>query len=363
MKLLFVARLDEYSRSTYTIVKYVQAAQALGHDVAVFGETDGTLPEVPFSLDVHKFHFAIFIIRDPSDLPELPYLATLLDGIPRDRRVIIDLLGRYNPTIREEHDFNHLEKLDGHQGWEWLETFDAISERILQPCLIPLKENVHPFLFFAFEPNDVDRPYQTSTQAVRNWRESRDERPYGLMYVGHNWQRWTQLRPILEASGTLFDEVGQTCLIGWDWRRPPDWATAIGLQGATTDEKLLRTQRVEVHGPIRFSEVSQAYTKSQFSLVLIRPLYRHLGLVSNRVFESFVTDTLPLLGLPRSMILDIYGAAAERLILADEVREQLRDAISNPGPYWEAVLAVREHLSKHHSFVCRLKQLVGLLST
>ena len=34
-----------------------------------------------------------------------------------------------------EHDFNHLEKMDGHQGWEWIEGFKAVTDKIVQPTL------------------------------------------------------------------------------------------------------------------------------------------------------------------------------------------------------------------------------------
>ena len=58
---------------------------------------------------------------EPSGPVDLPYLAQLLDNVPKDRRVVIDPTGRFNETIRVDDDFNHLEKLDGHQGWEWID--------------------------------------------------------------------------------------------------------------------------------------------------------------------------------------------------------------------------------------------------
>src|SRR5438132_4203124 len=158
MKLLFVSKLDRFARAVSTITKYVQTGKALGHEVAVFGEQSSEITSVPYSLDVDKFDFAIFIIYGPWDFPDLPYLARLLDGMPRGRRVIIDCNGRYNETIRVEHDFNHLEKLDGHQGWEWIEGFEAVSDRILQPTLTPRRDDVIPFLFHGFDPGAVSRP-------------------------------------------------------------------------------------------------------------------------------------------------------------------------------------------------------------
>ncbi len=161
MKLLFVNHLARFARSTYTISRYAQVAGELGHEVAVFGEPNADAPSLPYSLDVARFDFALFVVHIPSDFPDLPYLARLLDQMPKERRIVIDCLGRYNDTVRIGHDFNHLEKMDGHQGWEWIEGFQAISDRILQPTLAPLRSDVRPFLFHGFDPSAVVRPYSS----------------------------------------------------------------------------------------------------------------------------------------------------------------------------------------------------------
>ena len=135
MKLLVISKLDRFARAASTITKYVQAGKALGHEVVVFGEQSAEFPSVPFSLDVTGFDRVVFVVYETKDFPDLPYLARLLDGVPRERRAIIDCSGRYNETVRVEHDFNHLEKLDSHQGWEWVEGFQAVSDKILQPTL------------------------------------------------------------------------------------------------------------------------------------------------------------------------------------------------------------------------------------
>ena len=56
--------------------------------------------------------------------------------------MVVDLWGRFNDTIRVDHDFNHLEKLDGHLGWEWEDAIRAVSGTILQPTLAPLRADV-----------------------------------------------------------------------------------------------------------------------------------------------------------------------------------------------------------------------------
>src|SRR5262245_5484667 len=151
MRLLVVSKLERFARAVSTITNYVRVGKALGHDVAVFGEQSSEGPAVPYSLDVRAFDFVIFVIYEAKDFPDLPYLARLLDAVPKDRRVVIDCGGRYNETVRVEHDFNHLEKVDGHQGWEWVEGIEAISDTVLQPTLTPLRPDVRPFLFHAFD--------------------------------------------------------------------------------------------------------------------------------------------------------------------------------------------------------------------
>src|SRR5260370_23041961 len=198
MKLFLISKLARSSRAINTIAQYSRVARKLGHEIAVFGEKQLDFPELQFSLDVHAFDIAIFIVYMPSDFPDLPYLANLLDGMPKSRRVIVDCTGRYNDTVRVEHDFNHLEKIDGHQSWEWIEAFQSIADCIVQPTLTPRRPDVGSFLFHAYDPSAVARPFRSAAEAARHWSEG--ERTYGAAYVGHNWQRRTQLRAFLENA-------------------------------------------------------------------------------------------------------------------------------------------------------------------
>ena len=155
MKLLLVVSVDPWTRSVSTVHKYVAAARSLGHEVAVYGPAHADLPDVPFTTELDGVDLALFVIQVPADFPDMPYLARLLDGIPRERRAVVDLWGRFNDTIRLEHDFNHLEKIDGHLGWEWEDAIQAASDTILQPTLAPLRPNVRSFLFHGYDPGSV----------------------------------------------------------------------------------------------------------------------------------------------------------------------------------------------------------------
>jgi hypothetical protein len=362
MKILLVSKLSHTARAVNTTAKYVEAGRALGHDVAVFGEHQSEPPALPASLDVKAFDFAVFVVYMPWDFPDLPYLARLLDSMPKERRVLIDCTGRYNDTVRVEHDFNHLEKMEGHQGWEWVEGFRAVSDRILQPTLRPLRDDVRPFLFHGFDPRAVARPYESAREAARAWAgDNVPAREFGVTYVGTNWQRWSQVRRFLEAVEPLRADLGRICLAGWDWDKRPDWAVQMGIQGVDTDPELLRRLGVETRPAIPYDQVIPFLGQARFSPVFHRPLFNQLGLVTNRTFETFGADTMPLLMLPDRYLEDIYGPAARPLAPGDDVAGRLRDMARRPEVYWDAVLRVRAHLAREHSFARRFKELLAIL--
>ncbi len=361
MRLLLVISVDPWTRSVATVHKYVAAGQALGHEVAVYGPAHPELPGVPFTTDLGGVDLALFAIQVPSDFPDMPYLAWLLDGIPRERRMLVDLWGRFNDTIRLEHDFNHLEKLDGHLGWEWEDAFRATSDVILQPTMAPVRANVGSFLFHGYDPGSVAKPYRSANEAAAAWRAAGPgEKPYGAMYVGSNWQRWTQLRPFLEAYGPVRDQVGKACLVGWDWGARPEWAEQSGIMGVDTDPALVARLDVEVGDGVRFDEIVGLLGKARFAPVFHRPLFRHLGLVTNRTFETLYADALPILMLPRDFVEAIYGPAALTLVPGDDLAAHLTDAMRRPEVYWDAVLETRAHLERHHAYARRFEELGSL---
>ena len=363
MKLLFVSKLDRFARAVSAITKYVQTGKALGHEVAVFGEQSSEITSVPYSLDVDKFDFAIFVIYGPWDFPDLPYLARLLDGMPKERRIIIDCTGRYNDTIRVEHDFNHLEKVDGHQGWEWIEGFQAVSDKILQPTLKPLRPDVHPFLFHGYDSSALVCSYNSPEEAAGAWNgDGAASKPYGMVYVGHNWQRWSQMSHFLEAVEPLKDRLGPICLRGWDWDKRPDWAIEHGLQGVDVDLALLQRLAVETGWGIPFDQVVELVSKGRFSPVLHRPLFNHLGLVTTRTFETFCSDTIPILMLPEHLVDAIYSADARPLAPREDIAGKLNDMMHQPEVYWDAVLKTRAYLAQHHSYHQRFKELLAILN-
>lgn len=360
MKLLLVTACDPWTRSVSTVHHYIAAGRALGHDVALFGEPNPELPDVPTTTDVSGIDLALFIVQVPTDLPEMPHLARLLDTVPKSKRAVVDLWGRYNETIFVDHDFNHLEKLDGHVGWEWEEAFRAISDTILQPTLNPLRGDVGSFLFHGFAPDAVEAPETSAEKAAARWKDS--ERWFGVAYIGSNWQRWQQVRDFLAAHAPHRKTVGWAGLIGWDWKVRPDWAVQQGLAAIDTDPAWLLENEITVKDGVRFDKVLGYLSQSKFAPIFHRPLFRQLDLVTGRTFETFHADTLPVLMLPKPFVEAIYGPAALALVPGADVAAFLLDATKSPEPYWDAVIKTRAHLAAHHSYARRFDELAALTS-
>jgi len=364
LNLLLVAKLDRYARAINTITQYVRAGKDLGHNVSVFGEWRSEFSWLPHSLEIGAFDFAVFVIYETDDFPELPHLARLLDDIPRERRVIVDCCGRYNDTVQVEHDSNHFQKLDGHHGWEWIEGLRAVSDNILQPTLRPLRGDVRPFRFHGYDPTAVARSYSSAGEAASAWSGATNGvKPCGVAYLGSNWQRWTQMRRFLEAIEPIRDKLGTIRLAGWGWDQRPDWASELGVSGVDVDTTLLGRLRVETTPGVTFDNAISFMSQAHFSPIFHRPLFNYLCFVTNRTFETFCADTIPLLILPDQLIESIYGPEARLLAPHEDLAWKLDDIMRHPEMYWDVVLKTRRHLAQHHSYRKRFQELVTILES
>jgi len=120
---------------------------------------------------------------------------------------------------------------------------------------------------------------------------------------------------------------------------------------------------VQTREAIPFNEVVEFVGHARFSPVFHRPLYNHLGLVTNRTFETFCADTMPLLMLPDTLVEAIYGPHAGPLAPGDQVVERLEDMVHRPEVYWDAILKTRFYLAEHHSYQQRFKELLAILES
>jgi hypothetical protein len=104
-------------------------------------------------------------------------------------------------------------------------------------------------------------------------------------------------------------------------------------------------------------------SRAVFNPVIYRPLFQDLGFVTCRTFETPAASTIPLFGLARDYVTEIYGAAACELVLpADGADEKVLDIAARPERYAHVVQELRRHLAAEHSYTRRLEQLVAIVN-
>jgi Glycosyl transferases group 1 len=184
-----------------------------------------------------------------------------------------------------------------------------------------------------------------------------------IMHVGHNWWRWRDVSErLLPAIDRIRGSVGEICFVGMWWDAPPPWAAAIGLEKAfTTDSQRFRELRIRILPAVPYRDVIPTMSSARINIMTQRPLFQRLGLVTAKYFEIFSSDTLPLVMIERENAERIYGPSGGELTLNGDIAAKLIDVLEHPKKYREAAQAVRQYLTAHHSYECRLNELVEIL--
>ncbi len=348
MRLLFVYWKVEDAGSAQDIYNYCEAAKRLGHEAALYAPP-GAVSRFDCSLDLEAADGVIFPLEwniylhnnEPLDL-EGP-----LRRVPRRRRVVIDCDGMYNDVVRADGDYNHPDEAGSRARTE---LYDSISDKIFQPTLRPMRDNVRPFLFHAYNPA---------------WEVPLDFRAkeYGMSYVGTNWFRWRPMRRVLEAIEPIRDKVGRIGLTGHNWLEAPGGADAALRQTAYfTDPDYLQRMGVEVRPAIPIEQVIPCMSKAVFNPVLIRPVFSRLSLVTCRTFETPAANTIPLFAQDPTYVEALYGPEAVELVLPEEkAAAKILDIIEHSDRYAEIVRRIRGHLATRHSYEMRLKELLEIV--
>jgi len=347
MRLIFVHHVLEDRGSAQDMFYYARAAQQMGHEVRLFGPPNPA-SKFNYSTDVDSADAVIFIFEWTTDLQfgGLMNWARLLRRFPRRRRVVIDCDGKYNDAISVAGDVNHL---DAESSKRWVEICDSLSDTILQPTHRPLRPNVKPFFFHAFDPS-WEAPLTLSGK------------DFGMVYVGNNWFRWRGLERVLKTIEKIRPEVGRIALVGNGWDKPAPWANSTLPEDAyRTDPPFLRRLGVETVPPIRFDQVIDWMGRGIFSPVIYRPLFDHLRLVTCRTFETPAANTIPLFCQDDEYVREIYGDSGVELVLPEQrPEEKIVDLLHRPAHYVEVVRELRRQLLKRYAYADRLKELVEI---
>jgi hypothetical protein len=349
MRLMFVYYAFRNQGSGLVIKGYADAATRLGHEVVVYGRPHPGIP-LNWSLDVASADAVVFIFEWTTHLrsgDELDLLR-LVAEVPRRRRVVFDGDGNYNEPLRAGADYNHP---DEEASRRWTEICDALSDKICQPTLHPLRPNVRPFLFYAYNPA-WERPLHFSAKE------------YGMVYVGHSKFRWAPMQRVLQAIEPIRDRVGRIGLVGEGWGRPPWWATPMGIEHTYySDSAYLEKLGVDLLPPVPFDEVIDSMTRALLNPVLLRPTFERMRLVNPRMFETPAAGTIPLLNLDPAHIEELYGQDGLELALGHDASERIADALDRPEYYGEVVTGVRDRLARRHSHTARLQELVEIVES
>src|SRR5262245_61263010 len=108
MRLMFVHWVEEDRGSAQDIYYYARVAKDLGHEVAIYGRPPRPSP-FNYSIDIDSADAVIFLNEWTTELQhgDRMDLARVMARVPRSRRVIVDLDGKYNEPIRVTGDYNH----------------------------------------------------------------------------------------------------------------------------------------------------------------------------------------------------------------------------------------------------------------
>jgi hypothetical protein len=347
---MFVYYAFEDQGSGLVIQGYTDAAKELGHEVVVYGRPHPTI-HLNYSLDVASADAVIFIFEWTTQLryEDQLDLLRLVSKIPRERRVILDGDGNYNDVIRIADDYNHR---DAAASRCWIEICDSLSDKICQPTLHPRRGNVRPFLFYAYNPA---------------WAVPLDfsAKEFGMIYVGHCKFRWYPMYQVLQAIEPVRAQVGRMALVGVGWNSLPWWAAPMQLVDTyVSDPAYLEKLGVEVLPPVPFEQVIGWMSKGVFNPVISRPTFNHLRLVTPRLFETPAANTIPLFGLEKAHVQEIYGEQALELLLPDHnPHEKILDMVSRPQHYRDIIMGMRQHLTEKHSHAVRLQELIEIVES
>jgi hypothetical protein len=349
LNILFVMKHRGNAGNTHAVANYIRVGPRYGHNIALFGQPQPHLPELKFSTRVRDFDRIAFLFE--SEIYRLSRLheATMLGSIPRERRLIFDMDGMYNPVVCVDgYDFNHR---TGAESAMWAEYYEALADRVMKPTLSRQdRPGVEPMIFYGYDP------------ALEMNAAAAPEKRFDIIYVGHNWWRWRQIeREFLPAVEAMRGEIGEIGLIGLWWDKPPAEGADAGPEAAFhADYARIRRLGIKTETAVMYTDVIRTMSTAKINIFNQRPVLHHLKHLTLKYFEIFYADTIPLLMLDRGLVAQVYGPAADALVLAGEPREteaKLRDALARPDHYRRVVGEVRKYLAENYSYDKRVAEL------
>jgi hypothetical protein len=277
-------------------------------------------------------------------------MLTVLAGVPRERRALLDTDGMYNPIVTVDgYDRNHSGE---YSHTYWVTYAEALADKILQPTPEPLEAKVIALPFYGYDANG------------QRGHHSPPKR-FDIVHVGHNWWRWRDVSScLLPAFERIRPHINGICFVGQWWGDLPGGATESNLDLAFGfDAEWFDRLGIEVRSAVPYTDVVSTMSEGRVNIMTQRPLFRRLKLMTSKYFEIFAADTIPLVMLDPEHAAEIYGPAGRDLALhGSNIAGKLLDALTAPERYRAVLQDARRHLTVHHSYRRRLEQLVEVLS-
>ena len=341
-KIAFVGNFEYNCGSSNTLLGYVGAGEKLGYEVRAseLGYVDKKVRDkVPVAKKQWKPDLMVIIYESYPFLSKKD-IELIRNYIPREKRVLIDPDGKYLPPKSTKNDTNHPTK---NSYTFWTKLYNSLSDVILQPILKKNinNENIHKFLYFG-----VDNTNLTTGDVKKE---------FDLIYVGNNWYRWRDIVSLIREISIIRDRAGRLGPFGMYGDGKPK----KGSEKATySDPKFLKKHNVETYKSVPYGHVERTMSKGTMNPIFVRPMLNKLNLVTPRMFETFMADTIPLLPDYFEHAPLLYGKEAEKLYLTDNPARVIANILDNHNKYKKVVSTVKNRLMKEHSYEVRLKELL-----
>jgi hypothetical protein len=352
MNILFVMKHRGNAGNTHAVADYMRVAPQFGHRVAIFGRALPWLPEINFSDQVREFDKVVYLFESEIYRLSPVHETTLIGGIARKDRMILDMDGMYNPVIcLDGYDRNHDTEEERAQ---WIEHYHALADHVHKPTIAPpAGPREVPLTFYGYDP------------ALETDPKTAPEKIYDILHVGHNWWRGRDIEKVLlPVVAKNRSKIGRVRFIGLWWDKPPTEPGSGNPLAFAFDSEAFKRLDIETQDSVMYDEVVQTMSMAKINIFTQRPVLHHLRHLTLKYFEIFYADTIPLLVLDADHAADVYGPAARELILsAGRADEKIMDALARPEHYREVVQEVRRHLARHHGYEQRMGELATALKS
>jgi len=289
------------------------------------------------SKDVDLFVF-FFDNGNFYDIDELPgALEKITRIVPKEKSIVIDSDGKYNPTMYGNNDCNHISK---RAGRNWIKTFESLSDRIFQTTLKPSRENAESFVFWG---------YQEPKRKLK--------KRFDLLYLGSNWHKIDNIKKFMTHLDTIRNLYPRIAVSGKNWiTQDSDWPKAT-----IPDVNFFLERNIELKEQLtRFGEFTKTLSSSKYSPILIRPILSKMEIITPRMIETFASGTIPVLTNDFYYAKDLYGKESHKLKLGEVPVEKLTDMQINENEYVRIVKTIQSKLKAEHSYEQKLEQLLKI---